>query len=370
MNLLPGIALTLLALLAGCATPPREVLATSARTIVVTGFEPVVRGVNVGTTVFQNREWVSAPVGFDANAIASQFIAKTLVQPIPVIDGRTSGLAMEKGDRFLWSDPSKVELSRRLAALGQEKNVDRIILLTTGVAKDWIAGTNQRLKGFGLYRFEMFGLKRMQAYGVFQLQVFDCQTQTFTAADTLPGARQVYAIEWHDSWEEFPPPKQRRVLAAYSELLTEHVAQLLTRAGLANTPLPPERPLAQRLLLMPKRPTSWLPEGNVLRIPEGVSRAQARLAVVRGLKARGWTVAAESDGEIVGFIADRKKEVRVTALLTEDQIMLVPNDREIAADGSVTPVSPHTRWHSNLKESIYRDLIEAEELGAKSAAGV
>lgn len=369
MKTLPGFAVALLVLLAGCATPPREVLSSPARTIVVTGFEPVVRGLNVGTTVFQNREWESTPEGFDANDVASHFITQTLVQPIAVIDGRTAGLALEKSDRFLWSNPSEKELAHRLVALGQAKSVDRIVLLTTGVSEDWIAGTNQPLKGFGLYRREFFGMKRIQAYGVFQLRVFDCRTQKFTAADTLPGAREIYAIEWRDSWDQFPATEQRRVLAAYSELLTEHVAQLLTRAGMANTVLPPKPPLTQRLLLTRKRPTSWLPEGNVLPIPAGVSRTQARLAIVHGLKARGWTVTAENEDEVLGFIADGKKEVRVTAVLTNDQIKLVPNDREVRPDGSTTAIAPHTRWHNNLKESIYRDLVEAGDLGTKSGRG-
>src|SRR4051812_8555965 len=66
----------LVAFLAGCATtPPREVLASPARTVIVTGFEPFVRGVNVGTTIFQNREWEATPEGFDANEMASRFIA-------------------------------------------------------------------------------------------------------------------------------------------------------------------------------------------------------------------------------------------------------------------------------------------------------
>ncbi|HTO03536.1 MAG TPA: hypothetical protein VL069_07530, partial [Opitutus sp.] len=355
------IIATLLVLLAGCATPPREVLVTPARTVIVTGFEPFVRGVNVGTTVFQNRQWEATPEGFDANEVASRFIEKTLTQPVPVVDGRTSDLAFEKTDRFLFIDSGAVELKRRLIEFGRAQSVDRVVLLTTGVAQDWIAGTNQPLKGFGLYRREAFGMKRIQVYGVFQLQIFDCKSQKIIASDSVKGAQAVYSIEWRESWAEFTAAEQRRVTAAFSQLLTENVAQLLTRAGLANTPLPAERSMAKKLLLIPERPKSWLPDGNVLPIPKGVSPERAREAVVHGLVARGWTVASAKDDEVVGFHPDGQKEVRVTAVLTSAEVKLVPGDRETKPDGSTVSSAPHKRWHNNLKESIYRNLLDAED---------
>lgn len=366
---LPFVLLSLLSLLAGCATAPREVLSTPARTVVVTSFEPFVRGVNVGTTVFQNRQWESTPAGFDGNEVATRFIEKTLVQPVPVIDGRTCNLAFEKADRFLFIDSGTAELTRRLAELGRGKNVDRIVLLTTGSAQDWIAGTNQSLKGFGLYRREAFGMKRIQVYGVFQLQIFDCHTEKIVASDTLKGAQQVYSVEWHDSWEAFPPSEQRRITTAYTQLLTENIAQLLTRAGLANTPLPPERSMAQVLLQMPERPKSWVPEGNVVPIPQGISRERARTAIVNGLVARGWTVVSAKGEEIVAFHPDGKKEARVTATLTAEEITLTPGDRETKPDGSTAPIAPHKRWHNNLKESIYRELLDAEAAANEQKTG-
>lgn len=361
MKLISPCVIIVLIFLAGCATPPREVLLTPASTVVVTGFEPFVRGVNVGTTIFQNRQWESTPDGFDANEVASGFVSKILTQPVPVIDGRAGDLAFKKADPILFIDLGEAELRRRLAEFARTQNVDRVVVLTTGVAQDWIAGTNQQLKGFGLYRREAFGMKRIQVYGVFQLLIFDRQSQKIIASDTRKGAQAVYAVEWHDSWAEFPTAEQRRVVAAYSQLLTENVAQLLTRAGLANTPLPPERSMAKKLLLVPERPKSWLPEGNVLPIPNGLSRQRAREAVVHGLVARGWSIASATDEEVVGFHPDGKKETRVTAVLTSDAIKLVPGDRETKPDGSTVPVAPHSRWHNNLKESIYRDLLDAED---------
>jgi len=365
VNPLSVIVLSLLVCLAGCATPPREVLSTRAKTVVVTGFEPFVRGVNIGTTVFQYQDWETQPDGFDANEVASRFIVKTLTQPVPVIDGRTCNLAFEKEDRFLFTDPGAAELRRRLIDLGRARDVDRIVLLTTGVAQDWIYGTTVGLKGFGLLRREVFGMKRMQVYGVFQLQVFDCHAEKIIASETLKEAREVYAVEWHGSWAEFPAAEQRRVTAAYAQLLTGSVAQLLTHAGLANTPLPAEPSLAKKLLLIRDRPKSWVPEGNVLPIPRDVSLERAREAVVHGLNARGWTVISQNENEVIGFHAANKKEVRVIARLTADAITLVPDDREVKADGSTAPIAPHTRWHDNLKESIYRDLLDAE--GATNA---
>ena len=358
---IPAFSSALLLLLAGCATTaPREVLSTPGHTVIVTAFEPIVRGVNVGTTVFQNRGWETSPEAFDANETAMAAVPKVLLQPIVLIDGRTANLAMKHDKSFNSDEPDQSEFVRQLAELSRAQKADRIVVLTTGEASDWIAGTNQRLSGLGLYRREFLGMKRLQVYGVFQLRVFDCRIQKFIASDTLPGAREVYSIAWHESWPEFPVAEQRRLLAALTELVKEQTAQLLTRAGLANVPQP-EASITEILLFRPNRPKSWLPEGNVLPIPKGLTPARARGAVVNGLKSRGWTVVSETDEQVVGLYRDGKKEAGVTARLSVDEIQLVANDHEIAPDGSRVAVAPYTRWQNNLKESIYSDLLDAEE---------
>lgn len=351
-----------LILLTGCVTtPPRDVLAKPAETIIATGFEPALRGVNVGTTVFQNRGWETSPVGFDPNGAAAIIVADALARPMKVIDGRAHGLALNQGDSFDAARTRQAELVLRLSELGRREKADRIVLLATGSAPDWIAGTNQPLGGLGLYRREFLGMKRLQVYGVFSLRVFDCQTQAFTATDTLTDAREVYAVTWHESWAEFSASEQRRLIAAWTELLKEQTLQLLGRAGLA--PLVPiaEKSLGEALLLRGNRPKSWLPDGNVLPIPPGTSRGRARAAVVHGLKARGWTLVSEDDERVVGIYRDGAKEAGVVAVLTPTEIQLVADDHRIRSDGTRERVKPYARWQNNLKESIYRDLLKAEE---------
>lgn len=356
----PALLVAAVLLLAGCATtPPRAVLATPGRNIVATGFEPLVRGSNVGTTIFQNRSWKAAPGGFDANELATAVATRALTNPVEVVDGRGAGLAIEI-DHHGWTNANDGQLTAALSTLGEAKNVDRVVLLTTGTSPDWIYGTNQPLTGLGLYRREVFGMKRLQVYGVFQLRVFDCRQRKFTAGETLPGAREVYGVEWHEDWPEFPAAEQRRLVAAWAELVTEQTNQLLTKAGLANLPAPAERPLAERLLFKGNRPKSWLPEGNVLTIPPGVSRARAHTAVLNGLKARGWELVSQTEAQVVGRHRDGKKEAEVSARVSEREIELIADDHEVAPDGSSTAAS-FPRWHRNLKESIYRDLLDAAD---------
>lgn len=361
MRLYPALAAALSLMFAGCATTsPREVLSAPGRTVIVTAFEPTVRGINVGTTVFQIRSWEASPADFDANEIVAAEVPRVLLQRITVIDGRTAGVAMVTDRDFRSDSAKRAEFINSLAELGRRQNADRLVVLTTGEMADSIAGTNQFLAGIGFYRREVFGMKRVQAYGAFQLRLFDCQTKSFTASDKLLGAHEVYSVEWHESWAEFPPASQRRIIAAWTELLAEQTAQLLTRAGLANVPTP-EKSVAEILFLNANRPKSWLPEGNTIPVPKGNPPERARSAVVNGLKARGWTLVSESDQEVVGFYRSGKKEAGLTAKLSPTSIELVANDHEIKADGSRVPVTPYVRWQNNLKKSIYRDLLDAEE---------
>jgi hypothetical protein len=353
----------LLISLTGCVTTsPRDVLVTPASTAAVTAFEPIVRGINVGTTVFQNRRWEVVAEGFNANETAATAISTALLQPMAVLDGRTIGLAVDPTERLGSEGSNQTALVRQLTELGRTQKVDRLLLVTTGNSSDWIAGTNQRLAGLGLYRRELFGMKRLQVYGVVQLHVFDCRTQKFSASDTFPGAQEVFSVQWRENWVEFSAAEQRRIIAAWTELLERQIAQLLTRAGLANARLP-EKTVAESLLITrPNRPKSWLPDGDTLPIPRGVSADRARAAVLNGLKARGWTVVSQKDNVVTGVYRDGTKEAGVTARISDTEIQLVGEANEIRADGSRLPAKPFTRWQNNLKESVYRDLLNAEAI--------
>jgi hypothetical protein len=279
------------------------------------------------------------------NEVAASAAKKILLQPLDVLvpDGGAS----------------PTETTVRLVQMGKAQGADKLVVLTTGDTSDWIAGTSRYLSGIGLYRRELFGMRRLQVYGVFQLHVIDCSTGAVIAKDTAPGAREVYAVEWHEEWSDFSQLEQSRLVSAWKELIKDQVGQLLTRAGLANVP-EPEVTLGEKMLFRPNRPKSWLPEGNVLPIPNGVSVAQARASVISGLHARGWSVVSETDGEVVGVYRDEEKEAGVTARISNVEIELVANDHEIKLDGSRVQVKPYARWQNNLKESIYKSLLQVE----------
>lgn len=310
--------------------------------------------VNVGTTIFQNKER-GAETNYDAVAEALAIAKSAFVRPIKTADGSTLHLPDPSTDQ---RDSAPV-LSERLVAVGREWHVDTIYLLTSGTASDWIFNTTERLHGVGLYRREIFGMKRHLVYGVFELRTFDCRTGKFTHTDREKTAREVPDIEWHETWADYPLPEKRNVARGWHLLLKETIPPLLTKVGLANASETKRKFTLKSLLFAPNRPTSWLPEGSELEIPEGITRDRAHLAVLNGLKARQWTVTTDAPERVVGVNRDGKKEAGVTAVITATTIMLKPADYEVKSDGQRINTS-YKRWQRNLKESIYRDLLNAE----------
>lgn len=355
---IPVVLLTLSALLlGGCATvrSTRDIVAESGRVALVTNFSPTMRMQNVGTTVFNNKAW-DAETGFDADAEALAVAQPALTKKIKAANGHELGLPPPS-----WLNGTDPSLPDRLTALGREWQADIILVLTSGNTQDWLYGTNQRIEGIGLYRREVFGMKRYQVYGVFALRAFDCRTGKFTGFDMEKDARTVPDLQWHETWAEFSAHEKRNTVHAWHELFKETIPQLLTKAGLANAPKPERhaRFEAKMLLVRPDFAKSWVPDGNELDLPEGITRAQAHLAVLNGLKARRWTVVSDAEDRVVGVYRDGKKEAGVTATITDKSITLMANDHEVKPDGQRIPAS-YDRWQRNLKESIYRDLLKAE----------
>ncbi|QYM78450.1 hypothetical protein K0B96_14270 [Horticoccus luteus] len=349
--------------LGGCSTLPstREVIPASGHIALVTDFAPTQTMMSVGTTAFQNKQW-DADTGFDANAEALAVAQASLTRQIKTANGRDVGLPPPSPE----SAAANPALAERLAALGREWQVDLILVLTSTDAPDWLYRTSMLLDDVGLYRREVFGMKRSQVYGVFALRAFDCRTGQFTAVDRQESAREVPHLDWHDTWSAYSAREQRHLLLGWHELFKDAIPPLLTKAGLATAPEARQQSAAKSFIFAPNRAKSWLPEGNTLEIPHGITRTQAHLAVLNGLKARRWMVVSDAPDRVVGVYRDDKKEAGVTAVISDQTITLTPDDHEVHSDGSRTPAS-YERWQRNVKESIYRELLNADPAEAPAS---
>jgi hypothetical protein len=309
---------------------------------------------NVGTTIFQNKER-QTETDFDATAEALAIAKSAFTRSVVTASGNDLHLPAPDADPHV-SAPTLIE---RLIAAGHEWHVNTIFLLTSGTTNDWIFNTTEKLDGVGLYRREVFGMKRQLVYGVFELRTFDCRTGKFTKTRREKEAREVPGVQWHETWADYPASEKRNVVRGWRQLFKETIPPLLTKADLANAPESRHESTWRSLLFARDRPKSWLPEGNELEIPEGITRDRAHLAILNGLKDRQWTVTADAPDRVVGIYRAGKKEAGVIAVITAATITLTPADHEVQSDGQRTPAS-YERWQRNLKESIYSDLLKAD----------
>lgn len=352
--------LILILFLGGCETlpPPKAILGNGTGCAIVTQVGPELKVMNVGTTVFQNKTFRVVPDGLDVGDLVAETVRRRLNKTVAVV------AAPNPGGSGTANDDDAISASA-LTQIGREQGVDRLVVITTGKASDWLYGTNQNLDGLGLYRREVFGMRRFQLYAVLELRVYDCGSAKFIADDTARGAQEVPSIEWHDTWEAFSAGERRRIYAGLKSLVGEQVGVLLTKAGLSDMQLPKESTATGLLIRRPAE--SWLPEGNALPIPDGISKERAVDAVIQGLTDRGWTLVSRDGDSVIGMYRDGKKEAGVVASVTDSVIELKPNDFEIKADGTRVSVAPYRRWQSNLKESIYRVLLNMADAEAMPA---
>jgi len=347
----------LLILAGGAAAATIEKIPPGRKVALLLAADPAMCGQEVGITVFGNHEWTEEIPDFDINAVALEACKPLLNRDVKLVNGRDVGLLL-KPETTGWKavEPNTKEVEQRLAALGREWQVDAIVLIRTGQSNDWMGGTNQAVKGFGHY-----SRHRNAAYGVFWVRRFDCPTGKFQGGETVKLAQQLPGVEWHDSWKDYPTVERRVVLRGLSAMIKEGMPALLTKAGLTDIAVAP--PSLGSWLKHPggPPPKTFVPEGNELEIPAGVSRSVARLAVATGLKDRGWVLETDADDRMVGVHVDGKKEARCTFTFTDRAIALVPEGYEIQAGGRRVPVAVYRRWQNNLKESIVESLLRAPD---------
>jgi hypothetical protein len=150
----------------------------------------------------------------------------------------------------------------------------------------------------------------------------------------------------------------------WRELFAEGIPQLLGRVGLSSVE-PEKTSLGRRLLFTGDKPQSWLPEGNRLELPPGVTVAQAHAAVLRGLQDRGWSVVAQTENRIVGVYRDGEDEAGMEITITADHMILSSSAHKVTATGTRVRAAPFTRWNRNLKASIYKALLQVEPAKAE-----
>jgi hypothetical protein len=342
--ILPGVAV----LLGGCATTATREAVAGKRTALFTAFDPVLCGHAVGTTVFQNHDFAWADTGFDPNAAAIEAARRGLSDEVVKI-GRGEVLKLK----------DRPQDAAQLLSLADESRVDALGVLRAGSAADTIAGTSVPLRGVGLYERAFLGMKRLQVYAVLELDLYDAKTGRNIGRVSDLRAREVPSVAWHDDWAGYSAMEKRILLMGWRALFAEGIPQLLGRVGLSSVE-PEKTSLGRRLLFTRDKPQSWLPEGNRLELPPGVTVAQAHAAVLRGLQDRGWSVVAQTENRIVGVYRDGEDEAGMEITITADHMILSSSAHKVTAAGTRVPAAPYTRWNRNLKASIYKALLQVE----------
>jgi hypothetical protein len=322
---------------------PAEVVSAAKKLAVISAIDPGVNGQKVGITVFQNRQWTSDATGFDVNAVALATLQTSLKRGAKLIDGDTLGLIRKaKGTAVALEEK---ELGEKLAELGKEWSVDAILVIRSTASHDWIGGTNQTISPFGVYARAW-----VQTYCNLTLSTYDCATGRFSKEENVKQGQSLPSNAWKDTWEGYSANERRTLLRGLEAVTKDGVTALLAKVGL--TEYKPEAKSTFQTLLRPSKGKSWLPEGNELEIPEGVSSQVARAAVKAGFKERGWNVTLDTDERIIGTLVEKNREAITTVTFSERSIVLVPERYEIRPDGQRVKIAPHLRWHKNLKETI------------------
>lgn len=146
------------------------------------------------------------------------------------------------------------------------------------------------------------------------------------------------------------------MLQSLTQAVKDGVSGLFSEVGLTDSTLKPRSTL-EKVFLAPNRGKSWLPEGNELEIPKGVSPKEAHRAVVEAMRRRSWAVTTEMDDKIVATLVEKKRVATETATISADKITIIPEQFDIGEDGQKHAREPHLRWHRNLKETIWEGLL-------------
>jgi hypothetical protein len=341
------VTLASVALPATATASALEVVTAARRIAIVSAIEPEVRFQKVGVTAFQNMTWATADTGFEINSAALDAARKFLKREAKLIDGRSVGLLSSVG-RLI----DEKQLAPRLLELAAEWEVEAILIIQGFKGRDWIGSTNQSVDSVGIYSRP----PRQEAYCALRLLTFDCVQRRFESSETATVSQAMPRTEWRASWASFPDTEKRLVLHGLRTVVEDGVPSLLAKAGLAESRTK-EKSLAGTLFGV-RRGRSWVPDGNELEIPAGLSNAAARLAVATALVERGWTISSKDADKIVGVLPRGKIEAVATATVGERTITLVSERFETRSDGSRAKIDPNLSWHRNLMDSILRALLK------------
>lgn len=326
----------------------------SPKIAVVTAFEGVVwMESSKGTALIE-----AMLTGFDPDAIAVAAAKAALIKPLEVIDGREAELLPREIPLRIIAVNKDDILKKRLVELGLKKQVDRFLVIQTAQLSGWF-GRNVTLSGMGYIKGWFPVLRGQMVYGAFVLRTFDCRTQKFSKKQTDRLSQEISIEAWRPHWSDYSGGEQQRFLREWEKLVKEAIPSLLTKAGYAKSAVVGPS-TTEQIFMIGQKPKSWLPEGNVLECAKDVPQDRVQQAVVDGLKDRRWTLVSQSGDKVVGFYRDGKKEAGVTAIIKDHAITLTYEAHRISGKGAREPVELYERWNNNLKESIFKRLVAAE----------
>jgi hypothetical protein len=351
--LLASLLLFIASLFALSSAEAAGEIASTKRLAIISAIDPTVHGQKVGLTAFQNHTWSSDDTGFDINATALATLKANLKREARLVDGETLGLIRTSADAAEIQLKEK-ELTAKLAALGQEWRVDTILIIHTrgSESRDWMGETNQRVKNFGIY-----ARGYVVAHCNLSLMIFDCTTQRFARQQNAQLMQSLPSGSWRETWSEYTAPERRVVLHGLGSVTENGTRALFSKVGLTDYEAP-RRSIGQSIFKA-NRGASWVPDGNDLEIPEGVSIEAAHAAVIEGFERRKWTVTTNTPDKIVGSLVESNKEAVATVTFNPRSITVVPERFQLHANGQRERIDPHLRWTRNLKESILRALFKA-----------
>lgn len=329
---------------------PAEVVSAANKLAIISAIEPTVYGQKVGITTFQNREWSSDATGFDINAIVLATLQTGLKREAKLVDGDTLGL-INKAKGTAKTPLKEKQLGPTLAELGKEWGVDVILVIRSSPSRDWIGSTNQRLQHFGVYARAW-----VQTYCNLTLNTYDCATGNFSRGEQVQQGQSLPSNAWQETWESYSPNERRTLVRGLETVTRDGATALLAKVGL--TEYKAEEKSTAQILFSPPRGKSWIPEGNKLEIPDGISIEAAKAAVKAGFQERGWKITTDTDERIVGAILEKNKETITTATFPERSIILEQERYDLRSDGQRVKVAPHLRWHKNLKKTILEALFD------------
>ncbi len=331
------------------AASATETVSSAKRIAILSAIDSSVRFQKVGFTAFQNETWTTTETGFDINEAALAAAQKCLKREAKFVKGST----LVPPDEMKALTGSREQLEPLLNRLAPELDVDVVIVIHGIRTRDWIGRTNQSIENVGIYNRG----PRWEAYCALGLQTFHCATRRLGSSEKITLGQAIPRVAWRTSWPAYGDAEKRLVLHGLRTVIEDGIPTLLAKAGLAE-PRVKEKSVFEKALGS-GRGKSWVPDGDGMEIPSGISKAAARLVVATAFMDRGWTISSKDAEKIVAVLPKGKIEAVATATVTERTITLVSERFETKGDGTRAKLDPNVSWHRNLKDSIVRGLLRA-----------